>query len=88
MKRKNSTRMIQELAETVIEASLGWTSEDEKKTPILKRMVTLAGLATNSVVVKVVCKPCSGCGDPFYVDGCLICGNGIDGRFVGRRVEC
>ncbi len=88
MKSKDSARMLQELAEIVIEASLYWTGEDEQKNPALKKARTLAGLATNSVTAKVVCKPCEGCGDPFYVDGCLKCGNGIDGRFVGRRIEC
>lgn len=42
----------------------------------------------HGVTVRVDCKPCEGCGEPFYVDGCLKCGNGIDGRFVTRKVEC
>ena len=58
MKPKDTTRLLQKLAEAVIEASISWTGEDGEKTPALKRARTLAGLATNSVTVKVVCKPC------------------------------
>ncbi len=37
-------------------------------------------LETQSVTHHFTCKPCPGCGDPHYVDGCLRCGHGIDGR--------
>ena len=35
------------------------------------------------VTAKIECRPCPGCGDPFYVDGCPKCGYGIDGDFRG-----
>ncbi len=50
-----------------------------------KKGVIASTRLVHTVTVKVVCKPCEGCGDPFYVDGCLRCGNGIDGHFVNRR---
>ena len=33
------------------------------------------------------CSPCRGCGDPYYVDGCLECGYGIDGNFGNERCD-
>lgn len=38
-----------------------------------------------TVTCVIVCKPCRGCGDPHYVDGCLKCGYGIDGNFGNER---
>ena len=32
---------------------------------------------------RIECKPCPGCGDPFYVDGCPKCGCGIGGDSRG-----
>jgi len=42
-----------------------------------------AGFAPEPFVVeaRIECRPCPGCGDPHYVDGCPGCGYGIDGRF-------
>lgn len=42
--------------------------------------VVCHGKEIQSVTHYFTCRPCPGCGDPHYIDGCLGCGHGIDGR--------
>ncbi len=44
---ENIDRDAQELAKTIMDASLLWTGEDEEKNPGLKKARTLAGLLLN-----------------------------------------
>ncbi len=39
------------------------------------------------VTHRFTCRPCPGCGEPHYIDGCLDCGYGIDGNFGNERCD-
>jgi len=44
---------LKELCDTVMEASIGWTGEDEEKNPLLKRARTLAGMHLEEMRPKI-----------------------------------
>lgn len=43
--------------------------------------------AVRTVKMYVTCSPCRRCGTPYYVDGCLKCGYGIDGNFGNEKCD-
>lgn len=45
------------------------------------------GEASRTVTCAITCSPCCGCGDPYYVDGCLKCGYGISGNLGNERCD-
>lgn len=49
-KKEKMNKDFLELCELIIESSMYWTGEDEKKIPQLKRLRTLAGYYLNSDV--------------------------------------
>lgn len=48
------------------------------------KFIRECGSKNQVIEAQIRCKPCPGCNDPYYVDGCPNCGYGIDGHFPNR----